>query len=203
MLSSDIIFNIASFLPNKQKHNISLCNKYQYSSIAPNIIYSYNEYIKTNPKNNDLFMRNKFMRNKWSVKHCHDEMLKDIIKKNINIHSLSFYYGFNQSIKTLKLLSLQSLHSLSFGEKFNQSIEVLQHCKLLQSLRFGILFNQSIEVLQYLQELRSLEFDSSVMSVCYNGFNQSINSLQNLRKLQSLKFGFHFNQSIKPLENLK
>jgi hypothetical protein len=48
MLSSDIINIISSFLPNKEQHNIALCNKN---------VYSYNEYIKINPKNNDLFMR--------------------------------------------------------------------------------------------------------------------------------------------------
>jgi hypothetical protein len=50
-LSQELIENIVSFLPflpNKEKHNIAICNKYQYSIIAPIIIYSYNEYIKNN-----------------------------------------------------------------------------------------------------------------------------------------------------------
>jgi hypothetical protein len=63
-LSQELIENIVSFLPflpflsflpflpNKEKHNIAICNKYQYSIIAPIIIYSYNEYIKNN--NNEM-----------------------------------------------------------------------------------------------------------------------------------------------------
>jgi len=47
-LSQELIENIVSFLSNKEKHNIAICNKYQYSIIAQIIIYSYNEYIKNN-----------------------------------------------------------------------------------------------------------------------------------------------------------
>jgi hypothetical protein len=46
ILSSNLIENIASYLPNKEKHNISFLGNYEYSIISPIIIYSYNEYIK-------------------------------------------------------------------------------------------------------------------------------------------------------------
>jgi hypothetical protein len=46
MLSSELIKNIASFLPNKEKYTMASCNSYYYNTIRYMIIYSYNEYIK-------------------------------------------------------------------------------------------------------------------------------------------------------------
>jgi hypothetical protein len=46
LISSEIIKNIASFLPNKERHKISFLDNYKYSVIASIITYSYNEYIK-------------------------------------------------------------------------------------------------------------------------------------------------------------
>ena len=110
--SSELIKHIISFLPNKEKHNFALCNNYYYAIVNPIIIYSYNEYIKNNDGNtkNELFMCTMStmctMCRKWSVKNCTNEMLEDIIKKNINIYSLEFNYAFNESIAKLKVCGL-------------------------------------------------------------------------------------------------
>jgi hypothetical protein len=51
ILSSDLLKNIGSFLPNKEKHRISFLGNYEYSVISQIVTYSYNEYIKHNEHN--------------------------------------------------------------------------------------------------------------------------------------------------------
>jgi len=88
ILSSDLLKNIGSFLPNKEKHRISFLGNYEYSVISQIVTYSYNEYIKHNEHNKHN--KRLFEQAKWIVQNCKFEMLEDIIKKNINIYSLTF-----------------------------------------------------------------------------------------------------------------
>ena len=80
-----MLSDILILLPNREreqekeieKYNIILCDNNDK-------IYSYNEYIKNyndndNDNNNELFIKRK-----WSIENCTNEMLEDIIKKNIN-----------------------------------------------------------------------------------------------------------------------
>ncbi len=117
------------------------------------------------------------------------EKFKEIIDSGVEITSLEFGPGFNQSIEPLR--GNHTIKTLIFGHGFNQPIGALAGNQTIESITFGDNFNQSIEPLRGNHSIKTLIFGDD--------FNQSIGPLRGNQTIETLKFGYVFNQSIEPL----
>ena len=177
---------VTSFLEPRDIKQLGICSKQNNEMCKYFMTYSYNEH-----GNDDEYVKMKNI--KWIVDNCTENILKNILDKELNVIRMECVAEFNHSIEALS--NCTQLKQLTFFWWFNQPIEALSNCIQLQQLTFGRDFNQPIEALSNCIQLHTLIFGHE--------FNQPIDALSNCIQLEELEFGYYFNQPVDALIKCK
>ena len=89
-------------------------------------------------------------RNKWIIYNCTDNILNDMIEKQLSIIKIEFSGGYCNLKKPTEILynGIQ-LQQLYVGYFFDQPIYELSNCTQLQHLTFGDYFSKPIDELDF------------------------------------------------------